>query len=195
MPVRRRRKSHRTLYIFIIGILAIVGISAYLIQVFNPCDSYPFPQATSSPIHYHVDLMIVINGKNVSIPAGIGGGDSGVCIQPLHNHVSEAGTNVIHIETPINRTYTLGDYFTVWAHSPNVQGPKPVIFNQNSIFNYTVSGGNELRMYVNGQQSTAYGLLPLQAHEIVVIVYGNYSPTDWSTYQSISAKPWPYPGY
>jgi hypothetical protein len=144
-------------------------------------------------------LIININSNNVTLPAGIGEGDSGACIQLLHNHLGAPGgpysTDVIHIEQDKLFNVTLNDLFRVWAGSPNVQGPRPVIFNQNQVFNYSTGGGNELRMYVNGQRSTAYGTLVLQDHQIIVIAYGNYSPAEWSAYQTMSGKPWPYSGY
>ena len=92
------------------------------------------------------------------------------------------------------RTYTLGDFFKVWAATPNIGGPTPVVFNQNQIFSYTVGNGYQLRMYVNGQESTAYDSLTLNDHTIIVIVYGN-SATNWSHYQDLYAEAWPYNGF
>jgi hypothetical protein len=99
---------------------------------------------------------------------------------------------VIHIESPQLRSFTVGDFFKVWAATPNIGGPSAVVFNQNQIFSYHVGNGYELRMYVNGQQSTAYDSLVFQSHMIIVISYGT-SGTDWSYYQSLSGQPWPYP--
>lgn len=136
-------------------------------------------------------LLIYVNGQQVNLPVNIGEGDSGPCTQPLHVHESSPNTNIIHIETPQERTYTLGDFFRVWAATPDIGGPTPVVLNQNQIFNYTAGNGYELRMYVNSQQSTAYNSLVLQSHMVIVIVYGT-STIDWPYYAKVSGQPWPY---
>ncbi|MGA8855985.1 MAG: hypothetical protein WB643_02345, partial [Candidatus Bathyarchaeia archaeon] len=140
-------------------------------------------------------LLIYINGQQLQLPPNIGEGDSGPCIQPLHVHTSSPDTGVIHIETPQERTYTIGDFFRVWAATPGIGGPTPAVFNQNQLFNYTVGNGYELRMYVNGEQSTVYDSLVLQGHMVIVIVYGASSTTNWTQYQGTSAEAWPYSGY
>jgi hypothetical protein len=130
----------------------------------------------------------------VNLPVNVGEGDSGPCTQPLHVHASDPNTDVIHVETPQERTYTLGDFFRIWAATPGIGGPTPVVFDQNRIFNYSVGSGYELRLYVNGQQSTAFNTLVIQSQMVIVIAYGN-SATDWTQYQNMSGQQWPYPNY
>ncbi len=195
------RGSHTKLVIAALLIVVVVGAGFIylpsLFQTSNPaCANFPFPTTANQDLaeHYHALLMIFVNGQQVQLPVNIGEGDSGSCIQPLHVHQTAPNVNVIHIESPQERTYTLADFVRVWAATPNLRGPTPVVFNQNQIFNYTVGSGYELRMYVNGQQSISYGSLTLQTHTIIVIVYGN-STTDWAHYQNLSAEPWPYSSY
>ena len=202
VTVNPARGSHTKLFLALILIVVVIGGAAvYLPGVFqtptNPvCASFPFPPTGGQALaeHYHAMLMIYVNDQRIPLPDGIGEGDSGPCTQPLHVHATSPDTSVIHIESPQERTYTLGDFFRVWAATPNIGGPTPVIFSQNQIFNYTVGNGAEIRMYVNGQQLTTYGSLVLQSHMVIVIVYGN-SATNWSHYQGLSAQPWPYPQY
>ncbi len=196
------RASHTRL--IVLGVLVLILIGAgliYLPGVFqtnaNPaCANFPFQSTAGQDLaaHYHAQLQIYVNGQRVQLPDDIGEGDSGPCPQPLHVHASSPDTSVIHIESPTERTYTLGDFFKVWAATPNIGGPTPVVLNQNQLFNYTVGNGYELRVYANGQQISDYQSLTLQAHMIVVIVYGN-SSTNWSQYQSLSAQPWSYPNF
>jgi hypothetical protein len=201
--VKPTQGSHTKLIIAVVLILVVVGgglvyLPSILQTSANPaCANFPFPPTANQELaqHYHAVLLIYINGQQVQLPANIGEGDSGPCIQPLHVHADSPDTSVIHIETPQERTYTLGDFFRVWAATPGIGGPKPVVFNQNQFFNYTVGNGNELRMYVNGQQSTEYGSLVLQGHMVIVIAYGPSATTNWDQYQSISAETWPYSGY
>ena len=196
------QSSHTKLIIAAVLIVIVVGAGwIYLPSVFqtnaNPqCASFPFSPIGDQPlaVHDHAMLLIYANGQQIKIPVNTGEGDSGPCTQPLHVHATAPETDVIHIESPVARTYTLGDFFKVWAATPNIGGPTPVIFNQNQIFNYAAGNGYELRMYVNGQPSTAYNSLVLQPHMVIVIVYGN-SATDWSHYRNLAAQQWPYPDY
>jgi hypothetical protein len=198
--LRPTKSSHTKLIVAIVLIVLVVGGGWYYISASSAsspgstnCASFPFPPIGNQDLaeHYHALILIYVNGQQINVPANVGEGDSGPCTQPLHVHADSSGTNVIHIETPQERTYSVGDFFKVWAATPNVGGPTPVVFNQNQLFNYTTSSGYELRMYVNGQQSTAFNSLVLESHMVIVIVYGN-SGTDWSYYQNQSAQPWPY---
>ena len=199
--LRPSQSSHTKLILAGVLIVIVVGAAwIYLPGILQPgtgnseCASFPFAPIGNQDlaVHYHVMLSIYVNGQQVNLPTNIGDGDSGPCTQPLHVHSTSPNTDVIHIESPQERSYTLGDFFKVWAATPNIGGPTPVVFNQNQIFSNSVGNGYELRMYVNGQQSTAYNSLVLQSHMVIVIVYGN-SATDWSNYQNLSAQPWPYP--
>ncbi|MBI2649597.1 MAG: hypothetical protein HYW93_08115 [Thaumarchaeota archaeon] len=192
----RRPRIGTVAIIFIVGITALIGVGYYLVQLGNDCGSFPFPSIASKPVvlHEHVQLMIIVNGQNITLPVNIGHGDSGGCIQPVHTHADpgDGGPNVIHIESPTANTYTLGDFFNVWASTPNVGGSSPVTFNKNQLFNYTAGDGYEIRMYVNGIESDQYQNLALASHQTIVIVYGNSASAPWAEYQRISAEPWPF---
>ncbi len=199
--LRPTQGSHTKLIIAAVLIVIVVGAGwIYLPGLFQSgtgnanCASFPFPSIANQDLaeHLHARLLIYVNGQQVIIPANVGEGDSGPCTQPLHVHSGDPGTDVIHIESPQLRSYTLGDYFKIWAATPGIGGPTPVVFNQIQIFSYTVGNGYELRMYVNGQQSSVYDSLVLQSRMVIVIVYGN-AATNWSSYQDLSAQPWPYP--
>lgn len=75
--------------------------------------------------HVHTHLAVYVNGSLRPIPAGIGLAQPAVaeetqdgpfygatnCYYWLHVHAQDG---VIHIESPTNRTYTLGQFFAVW---------------------------------------------------------------------------------
>jgi hypothetical protein len=75
--------------------------------------------------HIHAHLTIFVDGKQRLIPYGIGiapplqGQNTtvgpfvtdGNCFSWLHTHTNDG---IIHIESPIQRTYTLGNFFDVW---------------------------------------------------------------------------------
>lgn len=75
--------------------------------------------------HIHAHLTIFVNGSPRQVPAAIGipGAQaqntaqgpfiaSGTCFYWLHTHAADG---IIHIESPIQRTYTLGDFFDEWG--------------------------------------------------------------------------------
>jgi hypothetical protein len=77
--------------------------------------------------HIHAHLAVFVGGRLDALPAGIGIPGSvaqatsqgpvaagGRCIYWLHTHTSDG---VIHIESPTQRIYTLGDFFDEW-HQP-----------------------------------------------------------------------------
>jgi hypothetical protein len=85
--------------------------------------------------HIHAHLTIFVNGSSRQIPAGIGVPaaqaqntaqgpfvSSGSCFYWLHTHAADG---IIHIESPIRRTYTLGDFFDEWGLplGPHQVGP------------------------------------------------------------------------
>jgi hypothetical protein len=77
--------------------------------------------------HIHAHLQVYVNGQARSLPGGIGIPGSqvtstaqgpvaqgGQCIYWLHTHAPDG---IIHIESPTQRVYTLGDFFDEW-HQP-----------------------------------------------------------------------------
>jgi len=85
--------------------------------------------------HIHAHLTVFVNGAQHQIPYGIGipGAQvqntaqgpfvvSGTCFYWLHTHADDG---IIHIESPVQRIYTLGDFFDIWGKQlgPNEIGP------------------------------------------------------------------------
>ena len=77
--------------------------------------------------HIHAHLTVYVDGAARGVPYGIGITDphvigtpfgpfvgSGGCFYWLHTHAADG---IIHIESPIERTYTLGDFFDVWGQT------------------------------------------------------------------------------
>ena len=85
--------------------------------------------------HIHTHLTIFVNGSPRQVPAGIGipGAKaqntaqgpfigSGTCFYWLHTHAADG---IVHIESPVQRTYTLGNFFDEWGQplGPGQVGP------------------------------------------------------------------------
>jgi hypothetical protein len=85
--------------------------------------------------HIHTRLTIFVNGQQRQVPAGIGipgavtsqsqSGPfvgSGNCFYWLHTHAADG---IVHIESPVKRTFTLGNFFDEWGQplGPDQAGP------------------------------------------------------------------------
>jgi hypothetical protein len=75
--------------------------------------------------HIHVRLTIFVDGRPKRVPYGVGIADpqpeqttsgpfvgSGACFAWLHTHAADG---IVHIESPVQRTFTLGNFFDVWG--------------------------------------------------------------------------------
>jgi hypothetical protein len=190
LPKRRSSRNYKVLGLLGVVVVGLVVTVGYLAVNFSPCRNLPYPPISGTLVlHNHDILKIYVNDQEILVPYGVGEGD-GACPQPLHNHADHP--EVIHIEESTFQNVTLANYFNVWARTPNLVGPSPVVFNSTQILGYKAGNGYEVRMFVNGQQSTDYQTLVLSQHQTIVIAYGNTVTESWATYQGISGQPWPY---
>lgn len=83
--------------------------------------------------HIHPELEIVINGVKTEIPANMG--VQQVCMTSIHTH---EGGGVIHIEAPIQKDFTLGDFFAVWKKS--YPSSIPNVITDGTVGKVTVNG-------------------------------------------------------
>jgi hypothetical protein len=101
----------------------------------QPVDGVHCDTSEQVLFHIHAHLTIFVNGAARQIPASIGipGGvvqqtqagpfiGSGTCFYWLHTHAADG---IVHIESPVQRTYTLGQFFNEWGQplGPDVVGP------------------------------------------------------------------------
>jgi hypothetical protein len=98
--------------------------------------------------HIHAHLTIFVNGIAKQVPARIGipGGVeqqgfvvSGNCYYWLHTHAADG---IIHIESPVQRTYTLGDFFDEWGQPLSSSRVGPATGHVTAIYNGQVFRGN-----------------------------------------------------
>ncbi|HET7404684.1 MAG TPA: hypothetical protein VFV92_15190 [Candidatus Bathyarchaeia archaeon] len=177
---QRQRRAIAT-FVVVAILISVIGGVAYALSRAPGGSGFPFPcLAESVTLHVHPWLRIWIentpgNNVSVTIPAAVGILDpqitnglagGGSCFEPLHTHDS---TGIIHIESgSITDSYTLGDFFKVWAATPgysNVNvpgfGSRPVVFNSSDIFGFRPDATHVLSLVVDGSNSTSYGSLPL----------------------------------
>jgi hypothetical protein len=102
--------------------------------------------------HIHAHLTVFVNGVARQVPASIGipGAQvqqtaqgpfvaSGTCFYWLHTHVADG---VIHIESPVRRAYTLGEFFDEWRQPLGPGQVGPARGHVTTIYNGKVYHGN-----------------------------------------------------
>jgi len=137
--------------------LPVAALLAFAIYSYSASTSH---QSQGVIMHIHPRIEIFIDGQRVAIPANIGI-DSNLWkdrslerygmpmpdmpempyMSPLHTHDT---SGVIHVESTVNREYTLGEFFDVWG----------VTFNESCIFD-RCSGGSVV-ILVNGVRNSEF---------------------------------------
>jgi hypothetical protein len=111
-------------------------------------------------VHYHAHLDVIVDGKPVPVPAGLGIDQLRQLIAPLHTH---DGTGIVHIESATDVPFTLGQVFAEWGQPLRANQVGPV----------AIGTGTELRVYRNGQLVAGDpAALRLGAHDEIVVWVG-----------------------
>lgn len=119
--------------------------------------------------HIHAHLDVIVDGKSVTVPAGIGIKPN-ECLYWLHTHNT---SGVIHIESPREMTFTLAQFIQVWDNTPGIS-PK---------FEELINDDKNLQIFVNGNEFKGnYDKIELSAHNEIVIVSGSVPPSIPSSY-------------
>ncbi|HEY5058835.1 MAG TPA: hypothetical protein VII51_07435 [Gaiellaceae bacterium] len=127
-----------------------------------PADA-PFPGSTVDGIkcqgseqvlyHIHAHLTIYVDGKPRAVPYGIGIGPpikvqptaqggfvvGGTCFAWLHTHARDG---IVHIESPVPRVYTLGEFFDVWKQPLSRRQVGPAHGRVTALYDGKVYTGN-----------------------------------------------------
>jgi hypothetical protein len=149
-------------------------LTAQEIKLGDAINGITCDKSESVLFHIHPHLAIYANGQAVQVPYGIGIGqpqhvaqtrdgpfvDGGSCFAWLHTHTQDG---IIHIEAPIQRTFTLGDFFAVWGHRLSAS---QVGSHHGQVF-----------AYVNGEKvSGDPAAIPLANHDVIQLNVGSDSP-------------------
>jgi hypothetical protein len=111
-------------------------------------------------LHIHSHLDVFVDGKAVTVPAEVGIDEARQQISPLHTHDT---SGVVHIESPVKKDFTLGEFMTEWN----------VPITKDALGPLKTGGGKELRVYADGKQWSGNPAdLKLAAHEEIAVVYG-----------------------
>jgi hypothetical protein len=140
------------------GSTVIWGASSAGLAARLRAHNLPLLSAEGTVLHIHQHLDIYVDGKHVRVPAEIGIG--GNFISPVHTHDT---TGAIHVESPVVKTFTLGQFFDAWG----------VRLGPSCIGSYCDKGAAQLRVYVNGHRFNGDPRsIALTEHEEIAVTYG-----------------------
>ena len=140
-----------------------------------PCD-----QLEHTQIHYHAALQIVYQGNVLPIPANLGIVTNPVsgtttCFYWLHVH--GANPNVIHIESPANDKFNLGQFFAVWTAWNKNSGLPSEPLDATHVSTFTLTASEKLYVYVDASDGKGPQLftgdpktIVLAKHEVISLV-------------------------
>ena len=94
---------------------------------------------TPVPEHIHAHLSISVDGVQQEVPANIGIDAATNVTQPLHTHDT---TGILHVESPVQRTFTLGDFFVRSWHQQ---------LDSTRVGDNVISPSETLTVFVNQQ--------------------------------------------
>lgn len=123
---RSTRSRNITIVSALVAFVLAFGILGYFLYSANastqthtivnssypPVDGIYCDQLEQTQFHYHALLSIYINGKLSPLAQGTGIAPDGSCYYWLHTHDS---SGVVHIESPNNHTYTVGNFLDIWS--------------------------------------------------------------------------------
>lgn len=89
--------------------------------------------------HIHSHLSVTVDGKSIAVPALIGIDERAQTISPLHTHDT---SGIIHVESPVKETFTLGQFFTEWN----------VALNAKEIGSLGTASGETITTFVDGKR-------------------------------------------
>jgi hypothetical protein len=117
-------------------------------------------------LHHHEHLDLYVNGRHVTVPALVGIDEQAGFLTELHTHDA---SGIVHVESPVKRSFTLGQFFCEWG----------VKLNETCLGPYR----GRLAWWVNGKRMRGNpALLPLRQHQEIVLAAGRPPATVPTSY-------------
>ncbi len=110
----------------------------------------------ATQFHIHPEISIIIDGVEQEIPPNIGVKQNSMTA--IHTH---EGGGLIHVEAPIKKDFTIGDFFAVWGKT----------FTRDQILDSVVDTSYEITVIVNGVVVTTYENTVMHDKDTIVISY------------------------
>jgi hypothetical protein len=139
-----------------------------------PVDGISSDETEQLAFHIHAHLQVYVDGQPRTVPAGVGvvpplrvqqtaAGPfvvGGAGIYWLHTHDT---SGVIHIESPVQRRFTLGELFDLWGQPIGPQQVGPARGPVTAFVNGAVVSGDPRE-------------IPLTAHDVIQLDVGTVVP-------------------
>lgn len=158
-----RKKNSSTLWLSIGAVAVVIGGLVLLVKYGTPDDTRSTREIAmicttdmATRFHIHPNISIVVNGTVQTIPAQVG--IKAGCMNPLHTHDT---SGKIHVESPVRRDFTLGDFFAVWGET----------FSKDQVLDYKVDDTHAITVNVNGTENQDFENLVLNDNDQIVISY------------------------
>jgi hypothetical protein len=118
------------------------------------------PESARLAQHIHTHLDVLVGGRPVTVPAGIGIDRDRHGLSPLHTH-DDSG--LLHIESTAPKDFYLGQFFDEWR----------VAFGRHRLGGLRTGPDDALEVHVNGRLYRGDPrALRLGAHDEIAVVYG-----------------------
>jgi len=152
--------------------MALPLVAQVSVPTMSPIQGIRCDRMEGTAYHVHAHLTILNHGKPVDIPDDVGRPIFAPCIYWLHTHTSDG---IIHVEAPMVRTFTLGQFFEIWGEP----------LSRTRAADARVLHGEKMTVWVNGQRySGDPKTIALAEHTDITIEVG--SPAN---------KPAPFDGW
>jgi hypothetical protein len=153
-------------------------------------DGIPALKVEGTAMDLHAFVVVVFHGRQVTVPSlvGVNGREESGRIlsppdgfvSPLHTHDS---TGLIHIHSPVVRTYTLGEFFDVWGvrFDAACLGECAGDGTGGTTAGGTTAGATTVRVFDNGRERTGDPrAIALEALHVYVVTFGTQAETPTS---------------
>jgi len=128
-----------------------------------PIDGIHCDREEGAAEHIHAFLALFDRGRRVTVPAGIGIPQGAGCLYWLHTHNTDG---FIHIESPVRRSFTLGQFFDIWGPDLSWTQAGPL----------TAAHGDRLTIWVDGARWRGHDPRDIRLHDHQAIVIQNGPP-------------------
>jgi hypothetical protein len=156
--------------------MPILAFLAILVaQAFGslPIDGIQCQSAEGAVEHIHAQLQLYDRGRRAQVPQGIGISQMAGCLYWVHTHTADG---YIHIESPVLRQFTLGQFFDIWGQD----------LSSTKAASISAPAGSKLAIWVNGSRWNGKDprSIVLRDQETIVIQsgppYAKPATPDWS---------------
>jgi hypothetical protein len=114
IPLRNILSRTRALALLLTTLGLLAGTARADVPTGQPVDGIRCDQMEGAVFHIHQHLTILARGQAVAIPSDVGRPLAGNCLYWLHTHTPDG---LIHVESPVYRTFTLGNFFDIWGEA------------------------------------------------------------------------------